>query len=115
MFNEIVGGNRLFNTPPNLCFYKKRIPDSSGFRLYSLADYEKERVFCSFIHPKSGKVGLENINDDFKKSVYKESLELRKGQYKGLCFEITVVGEELLFSEFYQNIFELEFVIKDKK
>lgn len=68
-FNKFVSGARI-NGSNEKPFIKKRLR-RGGYRLYYLLDIEKEKIFLVFVHPKTGSLGYDNINDGFKKRIYK--------------------------------------------
>lgn len=47
-------------------FIKKRLKGRGGFRLYYYLYIKNDEVYLAFVHPKTGSLGIENINDDFK-------------------------------------------------
>ena len=70
---ELYSGTRLNNsieTP----YIKKRLGGAGGFRIYFLLIMKDERLYLMFVHPKTGSMGYENIDDKSKAHLYKEVL-----------------------------------------
>lgn len=63
--HECLTGRRLNGHSPNP-FIKKRLDGSGGSRLYVIFVVKNDAAYLSFIHPKSGSAGYENISDDKK-------------------------------------------------
>lgn len=58
-------GTKLNGHSPN-AFIKKRLGGSGGSRMYLLVVIKNEAIYLSFIHPKSGALGYENISNNKK-------------------------------------------------
>ncbi len=74
---ELAAGTRLNNnneTP----YIKKRLNGSGGFRIYFLLIIKDENLYLMFVHPKTGKLGSENITDESKAELYKKVVECIK-------------------------------------
>lgn len=72
--NEIQSGTRLNNsleTP----FIKKRLNGSGGYRFYFLVVVKDKNVYLTFVHPKTGPKGSDNITDESKAAIQKEVYE----------------------------------------
>lgn len=62
-FNACLSGTRLNGNSKNP-FIKKRISGSGGGRLYLLAVVSKESIYFTFLSPKSGSHGSDNLTDE---------------------------------------------------
>jgi len=71
---EVQNGTRLNGNNINP-YIKKRLDGRGGFRVYFLLIIHKNSVYLMFVHPKTGASGSDNINDNFKKSLYKDAIE----------------------------------------
>lgn len=58
-------GARLTGTP-DMPFMKKRLSGSSGYRIYFLLLIKGDKVYITFIHPKTGSYGGGNMRDMIK-------------------------------------------------
>lgn len=59
---ECLSGVKLNGHSPNP-FIKKRLNGSGGSRLYLFAFTLDNSIYLSFIHPKSGNLGYENVSN----------------------------------------------------
>lgn len=59
---DCLDGTKLNGHSPNP-FIKKRLGGSGGARLYLFAVITNESIYFSFIHPKSGSLGYENVTN----------------------------------------------------
>ncbi|PLX08441.1 MAG: hypothetical protein C0596_06175 [Marinilabiliales bacterium] len=80
---DLCSGRRLNNsdiTP----YIKKRLCGRGGFRMYFLLIIKEERLYLMFVHPKTGSMGYENIDDESKAMLYKKVLSciITKDLYK---------------------------------
>lgn len=64
-------GTKLTGTK-EIPFIKKRIGGSSGYRSYYLFLIKDDKVYLSFIHPKTGSKGSSNITNEARKRFYKD-------------------------------------------
>ncbi len=62
---DCLGGVRLNGHSPNP-FLKKKLGGRGGSRLYLVAVVAKDKIYLSFIHPKAGSAGYENISNEKK-------------------------------------------------
>lgn len=90
---DIVSGTRL-NNSDDTPYIKKRLNGSGGFRIYFLLVIIKDNVYLMFIHPKTGSLGYDNINDASKALLYKKVLECIKTNN---LFKVSVENEKLVF------------------
>ena len=72
-----LGGTRL-NGHAKDPFLKKRLNGSGGFRAYYYIVIKNDCLYLAFVHPKTGKYGVENISDEYKRKLAKEVLEAIK-------------------------------------
>ncbi|MES2578266.1 MAG: hypothetical protein V4589_11700 [Bacteroidota bacterium] len=63
----------LLNGSTTVPFLKKRIPDAGGYRVYFLVIIKNENVYISYVHPKTGPMGGENVTSEHKKHIQKET------------------------------------------
>jgi len=77
-------------------YIKKRLGGRGGFRVYFLLILKGERLYLMFVHPKTGSMGSENINDESKTYLYKKVLSCIKfgNLYK---VEINVTNNTLVY------------------
>lgn len=62
---DCLEGTKLNGHSPNP-FIKKRLGGSGGSRLYLIAVIKRDSIYLSFIHPKAGALGYENISNSKK-------------------------------------------------
>ncbi|ALM50297.1 hypothetical protein AMR72_16250 [Flavobacterium psychrophilum] len=92
-FEEALNG-RVLNNSDKAPFVKKRLKGSGGARLYLLAIVKDENIFLAFVHPKSGSLGYENISDDKKAQIQKDTYEsILLDEY----YQVTLPANKLLF------------------
>lgn len=101
-FNNMTGGDRLFG-PHNVPFVKKRLPDSSGYRFYILLDFEKQDVYISYVHPKTGPDGIDSVDTETKKRLHKEILVARKTKEGLHNFSVCPTKGVILFASFTEE------------
>jgi hypothetical protein len=90
-----MGSSRL-NGSNESPFIKKRIDGSGGYRLYLLVQINKEDILLSFLHPKTGSLGFENINDAYKLAIYKDAVSsLKNNNYYVITYEDEIVNYAL--------------------
>lgn len=71
--DDLLSGTRLNNS--NITPYiKKRLGGRGGFRIYFLLLIKDECLYLMFLHPKTGSMGAETIDDDSKAYLYKKVL-----------------------------------------
>ncbi|NCO56007.1 MAG: hypothetical protein COS14_03965 [Bacteroidetes bacterium CG02_land_8_20_14_3_00_31_25] len=94
-FQELCSGTRL-NNNDETPYIKKRLGGRGGFRVYFLLILKGERLYLMFVHPKTGSMGSENINDESKTYLYKKVLSCIKfgNLYK---VEINVTNNTLVY------------------
>ncbi len=76
-FQELCSGTRL-NNSDETPYIKKRLSGRGGFRVYFLLVMKGENLYLMFVHPKTGSLGSENINDESKAYLYKKILNCIK-------------------------------------
>lgn len=54
-------------------FLKKRIPNARGYRVYFLVIVKDEKVYISYVHPKTGPMKATNVTAEHKKHIQKET------------------------------------------
>jgi hypothetical protein len=74
---ELSSGIRL-NASNLTPYIKKRINGKRGFRFYYLLIIKDENLYLMFVHPKTGSLGADNIDDKSKALLYKKILEAIK-------------------------------------
>ena len=77
--NELCSGTRL-NNSDETPYIKKRLGGRGGYRVYFLLIMKYERLYLMFVHPKTGSMGYENINDESKALLYKKVLNCIKSE-----------------------------------
>lgn len=94
---ELQSGTRLNNSAVTP-YIKKRLCGSGGFRAYFLLLIKDEKLYLMFVHPKTGSMGSENIDDKSKAYLYKEVLRCIKANdlYR---LELNEDRTELIFSK----------------
>ena len=70
---ELCSGTRL-NNSDETPYIKKRLGGRGGYRAYFLLIVKDERLYLMFVHPKTGSMGSDNINDESKAYLYKKVL-----------------------------------------
>jgi hypothetical protein len=74
---ELASGVRL-NHSEDAPYIKKRLGGSGGYRFYFLLLTQNDRLILMFVHPKTGSMGVSNIDDKSKALIYKQVLEAVK-------------------------------------
>lgn len=94
-FKDLCSGTRL-NNSDDTPYIKKRLSGRGGFRVYFLLIMKNENLYLMFLHPKTGSMGSENINDESKAYLYKKVLNsIKTGDlYK---IEINPINNHLAF------------------
>ncbi|MCE7063820.1 hypothetical protein [Dyadobacter sp. CY326] len=79
-------------------FLKKRLNGSGGFCAYYYIVIKDDCLYLAFVHPKTGKYGMNNISDEYKRLLAKEVLEAIKSKafYK---VEVSEVKSQIIFVE----------------
>lgn len=97
LYTEVISirGSSLYG-PEHLAFYKKRVFKPGEYRLYFVGDTEEEKIYCSFLHPKRGTLGYENININHQKKIHIDAMNLRKGELPKM-YRILVKENKLEF------------------
>jgi hypothetical protein len=85
---DCLDGTKLNGHSPNP-FIKKRLGGSGGARLYLMAVITGNSIYFSFIHPKSGALGYENISNSKKTQLLKDVVECVRNNdlYEVVCCE----------------------------
>lgn len=96
-FQEIATGDRLYG-PNEIPFIKKRLPDSSGYRLYFLADTTAKDIYINFAHPKRPPLGYENIGIIKKKELHDTILISRKTKVGLLKLSRCAINNNAVFT-----------------
>lgn len=94
---ECLEGTKLNGHSPNP-FIKKRLGGSGGARLYLIAVIKNDSIYLSFIHPKSGALGYENITNTKKADLLNTVIQciVNNNLYKVSCCE---KGQNLIFNK----------------
>lgn len=74
---DCLEGTKLNGHSPNP-FIKKRLGGAGGSRLYLTAVITKDSIYFSFIHPKSGALGYENISNTKKTQLLNDVVQCIK-------------------------------------
>jgi hypothetical protein len=90
---DLTSGTRL-NNSDDTPYIKKRLNGSGGFRIYFLLIIKKEKIYLMFLHPKTGSLGYDNINDESKALLYKKVLECIK---ENNLYKVIVENKRLVF------------------
>lgn len=98
-------GSRITGTA-EIPFIKKRISGSGGWRIYYLLLIKDGKLYLMYIHPKTGSMALENIGENFEKTLYDEILSCIKSND---IFRLTVENYKLIFTH---NLIKNEDIIK---
>ena len=94
--DSIIAGSSKLTGSIVKPFIKKRINGSGGYRGYIFAQIVENHLMLSFIHPKSGTLGYENIKDSAKAEFYKESVEaLVEGNFYNIIYVKDVATYEM--------------------
>jgi len=94
---DLRSGTRL-NNSDETPYIKKRLGGSGGYRAYYLLIVKEDRLYLMFVHPKTGSLGSDNINDESKAYLYKKVLNcIKTGDlYK---VEVDVSSNNLVFNK----------------
>ncbi len=86
--SDCLDGTKLNGHSPNP-FIKKRLGGSGGARLYLVAVITKDSIYLSFIHPKSGALGYENVVNTKKTQLLNDVVQCIKNNdlYEVSCCE----------------------------
>ncbi len=90
---DLTSGTRL-NNSDDTPYIKKRLNGSGGFRIYFLLIIKKKKIYLMFLHPKTGSLGYDNINDESKALLYKKVLECIK---ENNLYKVIVENKKLVF------------------
>ena len=90
---DLTSGTRL-NNSDDTPYIKKRLNGSGGFRIYFLLIIKKKKIYLMFLHPKTGSLGYDNINDESKALLYKKVLECIK---ENNLYKVIVENKRLVF------------------
>lgn len=85
-FSDVLGGDLLYDLK-TAKFVKKRLSGRGGFRFYVLAVISDENVYLTWVHPKSGFHGMDNISTVKQKELLTSIGTIRKAG--GELYEIT--------------------------
>ncbi|WP_201987696.1 hypothetical protein [Hymenobacter rubidus] len=96
-FDEARSGD-LLNDLVTAFFVKKRLEGRGGFRFYVLAVIKDESIYLTFVHPKTGRHGADNITKAKHHELLKEVLRLRK--QGGIMYELKPVASDSQKVEF---------------
>lgn len=77
--NDVLSGSRLNGQAENP-YIKKRLGGKGGFRIYFYIVIKDQNVYLNFVHPKTGKLGFEALDDDAISKFYKDVLEAIKSE-----------------------------------
>ena len=77
---ELCEGTLLNNRSEVNPYIKKRLKGSGGFRVYYYLYFTDGKLFLLFVHPKSGSMGVPNIDDAFKAQIIKKLPEAIKNK-----------------------------------
>jgi len=91
--DNLLSGSRL-NNSIDAPFIKKRLNGSGGYRFYFLIIIKNDNLYLSYVHPKTGVYGADNIKDEFKAEIQKEIYECIVGND---LYKITEKGTKLQF------------------
>jgi hypothetical protein len=94
--HQLINGTRL-NNNEEIPYIKKRLNGSGGFRIYFFILIKDEKLYLMFLHPKTGSMGYENINDESKALLYKKVLEAIKSND---LYYLTANNSKLTFTKF---------------
>lgn len=85
---DCMDGTKLNGHSPNP-FIKKRLGGSGGARLYLVAVIRDDSIYLSFIHPKSGALGYENITNTKRTQLLNDVVQCIKNNdlYEVTCCE----------------------------
>lgn len=72
--SDCMSGTRLNGHAINP-FIKKRIEGSGGYRIYLLLIIKNDSLYLTFLHPKTGSAGYDNISDDKKSKLLENTYE----------------------------------------
>jgi len=94
---QLLSGTRL-NNSDTFPYIKKRLLGSGGFRFYFLILIKEENLYLMFVHPKTGSMGAENIDDESKSLLYKQVLNCIETQDLHLL-QLSEDSKRLIFSK----------------
>jgi len=94
---DCLEGTKLNGHSPNP-FIKKRFGGSGGSRLYLIAVITSDSIYLSFIHPKSGSLGYENISNSKKTELLNDVISSIENNF---LFEVTCCenNKKIVFKE----------------
>lgn len=83
-----------------------------------MGDTLNNKIFCSYIHPKKGSFGIENVSTEHTKKIHIEAMQLRKGEHDKMYKIHVEEGSKLIFElvtkeEILKEI-EITTIIKSK-
>jgi hypothetical protein len=93
--HQLTNGIRL-NNSEEIPYIKKRLNGSGGFRIYFFIIIKEDKLYLMFLHPKTGSMGYENINDQSKAILYKKVLKAIKTND---FYEVSTFNNKLIFTK----------------
>ena len=78
-YAKAATGQRIFG---HISFplFKKRIPDSGGYRYYFFPIKEKECILLGLVYPKTGNLGSDNIENETKRLLLDQAINSLKSK-----------------------------------
>ena len=104
----------LLNGSTTAPFLKKRIPNAGGYRVYFLVIVKDEKVYISYVHPKTDPMAGDNITAEHKKYIQKETYSCILGKKLYTLKKCPEKGI-LLFAPFEEPKAETEKEIEKEK
>jgi hypothetical protein len=92
---QLKAGTRL-NNSDETPYIKKRLNGSGGFRIYYLLIIKDENLYLLLVHPKTGSLGYDNLDDKSKAFLYKKVLQCIKSND---LYIVTAVDKKLVFKK----------------
>jgi len=89
-----VSSGTLLNNNLKFPYLKKRLDGSGGFRVYFYILFIEDRLILSYIHPKSGSEGKENLSLKERTDLIKATIVAIKNNN---LYKISEVNSKLLF------------------
>lgn len=99
-----VNNGDLLNGSTIAPFLKKRVPDAAGYRIYYYVIIKDDDIYLTWLHPKIGPAGIDNIGKEFKKQIQKDVIACIKAK-DFLVMKLTP-DNEIKFEEYVpkQNV-----------
>ncbi len=86
----------LLNNNHEIPYIKKRLGGSAKYRAYYYMVIKNNCLYLMYVHPKTGSLGIDNLNTQHIRQLYKNVLEAIKSNQ---VFRVTHENNKLVFDQ----------------